>query len=51
MMGHLIDEIRVLLKGHNDPSNMTDLRGVGETLMRHHRNGIDVGGSGQKKDP
>ena len=28
-----MDKIRVLLKGHNDPSNMTDLRGIGESLM------------------
>ena len=33
MMGHTIGEIRVLLKGHNDPSNMSDLRGIGESLM------------------
>ena len=28
-----MDEIRVHLKGHNDPSNMIDLRGIGESLM------------------
>ena len=33
MMGHIMDEIRVLLQGHNDPSNMIDLRGIGESLM------------------
>ena len=33
MMGHPMGEIRVLLKGHNDPSNMSDLRGIGESLM------------------
>ena len=33
MMGHLMDEIRVQLKGHNDTSNMIDLRGIGESLV------------------
>ena len=30
---HLIDEIRVRVRGHNDPSNIIDLRGIGESLM------------------
>ena len=33
MMGHPMDKIRVLVKGHNDLSNMIDLRGIGESLM------------------
>ena len=33
MMGHPIGEISSGLKGHNDPSNMSDLRGIGESLM------------------
>jgi hypothetical protein len=33
MMGHPIGEISFGLKGHNDPSNMSDLRGIGESLM------------------
>ena len=36
MMGHPMDEIRVLVKGHNDPSNMINLRGIGESLMEEH---------------
>ena len=33
MMGHSMGKIRVLLKGHNDPSNMSNLRGIRESLM------------------
>ena len=33
MMGHPMDKIRVQFKGHNDPSNMINLRGIGESLM------------------
>ena len=33
MMGHLMYEIRVQLKGYNDPTHMIDLRGIGESLM------------------
>ena len=33
MMEHPMDEVRVLIKGHNDPSNMINLRGIGESLM------------------
>ena len=40
MMGHPIDEVRVLLKGHNDPSNMINLRGIGESLV--DREDIDL---------
>ena len=36
MMGHPMDGIRVLIKGHNNPSNMIDLRGIGESLMMVH---------------
>ena len=32
-MGHPMGEIRVQLKGHNDPSKMVDLRGIGESLI------------------
>ena len=31
-MGHPMGEKRVAVKGHNDPSNMSDLRGIGESL-------------------
>ena len=37
MMGHPMGEIRVLIKGHNDTSNMIDLRGIGGYLMWHHQ--------------
>ena len=33
MMGPPIDRIGVLIKGHNDPLKMVDLRGIGESLM------------------
>ena len=33
MLGDPIDKIRVPVKGHNDPSNMIDLSGIGESLM------------------
>ena len=33
MMGHTMDKIRVQVKGHNNPSNIIDLRGSGESLM------------------
>ena len=33
MMGHPMDEIRVQFRGRNDPSNMIDLRGIGESLV------------------
>ena len=33
MMGHPMGEVKFLVKGHNDPSNMIDLRGIGESLM------------------
>ena len=35
MMGHPMDEIRVQLKGYNDPSNMINLRGIGGSLMNN----------------
>ena len=28
-----MDEIKVLIRGHNDTSNMINLRGIGESLM------------------
>ena len=34
MMGHPMDEIRVMVKGHNGPSNVIDLRGIEELLER-----------------
>ena len=33
MMGHQMDERRVLVGEHNDPSHMINLRGIGESLM------------------
>ena len=33
MMGHPMGEIWVMVKGHNERSNMSDLRGIGESLM------------------
>ena len=33
MMGHPMGEIRVWVQGHNDPSNMSDLRGIGVSLV------------------
>ena len=33
IMGHPMKEIRVLVKGHDELSNMVDLRDTGESLM------------------
>ena len=33
MMGHPMNEIGVLIKGHDNPSNTVNLRGIGESLM------------------
>ena len=39
MIGHTMGGIRVWVEGHNDRSNMIDLRGIGESLMDNEHEG------------